>query len=102
MKNLHLKVALCLFIVLDTSSANKCQTGSAIDVKRFKIDLDLPAAERFKEPTAYFKDNILNWLTAERQYTSQFFCRGQSSNFLTQVFASTHKKQVQFRYNQSD
>ena len=53
------------FAAASKNEANECQPNNTISIKRFKIDLDLPPAERFKESTAYFKDPLLNFYAKE-------------------------------------
>ena len=46
---------------------SKCERGNHNEIKRFKINLDLPAAERFKESSAYYKESLLKWFDKEKQ-----------------------------------
>ncbi len=53
-------------LILIHSAESKCEKTNQINSKTFKIDLDKPARERFKEPAVYFKEPVLKWYELEK------------------------------------
>jgi hypothetical protein len=45
---------------------SKCEPKSILELKRFKIDLDKPASERFQETASFFRENLIDWFSSEK------------------------------------
>lgn len=59
-----LVLTVCAAVYVDA----KCERNSPKQLKRFKIDLDAPPKERFKESALYFKDGFLEYFNNEAKY----------------------------------
>ena len=57
---------LLFALILFNSAELKCEKTSQVNVKTFKIDLDKPARERFKDSAIYFKEPVLKWFELEK------------------------------------
>jgi hypothetical protein len=58
-------VILSIFIISKNADAT-CSSSSTREVKTYKINLDLPARERFKEVVGDYKDEMIALIEFEK------------------------------------
>ena len=65
-KILSIIVLVHLGLILIEKVDSKCERHNDFPVRTYKIDLDLPPSERFKQVVLDFKEPIIRWLNFEK------------------------------------
>jgi hypothetical protein len=59
---IHIQIYFQILTLIEA----KCERENSREIRSFTIDLDKPARERFKESSAFYKEELWAWFNTEK------------------------------------